>query len=133
VEGSATRVLAVTALTSLTASDLEAIGLGSEPEEVVRRLARLAVEQGIDGFVCAPAECRAVRSIAGEGAVLVVPGVRPQGSARGDQARIATPSEAIRAGANLLVVGRPIRDAVDPTLAARAIAQEIAGETGEAL
>lgn len=132
VEGSGTRLLAVTALTSLASEDLDAIGMQGDPEAVVRRLAAVAATQGIDGFVCAPAECGVVREVAGEGALLVVPGVRPKGSARGDQARVATPAEAIRAGADLLVVGRPIRDADDPVEAVRAIASEIADATGEA-
>ena len=132
VEGSTTRLLAVTALTSLDANDLEAIGMSGTPEAVVRRLATLAATCGLDGFVCAPAECGVVRAVAGRGALLVVPGVRPRGSERGDQARVATPAEAIRAGADLLVVGRPIRDADDPREAVRAIASEIAEALGEA-
>jgi orotidine-5'-phosphate decarboxylase len=132
VEGSKTRLLAVTALTSLDANDLEAIGMGGTPEAVVRRLATLALTQGIDGFVCAPAECASVRALAGKDALLVVPGVRPRGSERGDQARVATPAEAIRGGADLLVVGRPIRDADDPLEAVRAIAREIEEALGEA-
>lgn len=132
VHGSSTRLLAVTALTSLDAAQLGAIGLPPDPLSVVTRLAALAAASGIDGFVCGPPEVAAVRSIAGPGGVLVVPGVRPAGSEAGDQARVATPAEAIAAGADVLVVGRPIRDAVDPAEAARAIAREIAGATGEA-
>ncbi len=132
VEGSPMQLLAVTALTSLDAAELAGIGLGASPDEVVRRLASLAASSGIDGFVCSPVECRAVRAIGGDDAVLVVPGVRPAGSARGDQARVATPAAAIADGADLLVVGRPIRDASDPVEAARAIAREIAEVTGEA-
>ena len=132
VEGSTTRLLAVTALTSLDANDLEAIGMSGTPEAVVRRLATLAATCGLDGFVCAPAECGVVRAVAGRVGLLVVPGVRPRGSERGDQARVATPAEAIRAGADLLVVGRPIRDADDPREAVRAIASEIAEALGEA-
>jgi orotidine-5'-phosphate decarboxylase len=132
VQGSSTRLLAVTALTSLDATQLAAIGLGADPAEVVRRLAGLAADQGVDGFVCAPGECRVVRAIAGPGAELVVPGIRPAGAARGDQARAATPAYAIEQGADRLVVGRPIRDAADPIEAARSIAGEIAEATGEA-
>jgi len=132
VDGSATRLLAVTALTSLDGAALEAIGMEGDAQAVVRRLAALAAAQGIDGFVCSPAECAVVRGVAGEGALLVVPGVRPQGKERGDQARVATPAEAIRAGADLLVIGRPIRDAADPCSAVHAIAREIADVTGEA-
>jgi orotidine-5'-phosphate decarboxylase len=133
VEGSGTRLLAVTALTSLDGAELAAIGLGGEPAEVVKRLAGLAASQGIDGFVCAPAECRVVRAIAGEQALLVVPGIRPAGADRGDQARASTPAHAIGEGADLLVVGRPIRDAKDPVEATHAIAREIAAVTGEGL
>jgi orotidine-5'-phosphate decarboxylase len=125
VRGTGTRLLAVTALTSLDSAELEAIGLGSDPALVVRRLATLASNAGIDGFVCSPHECREVRSVAGPSAIIVVPGVRPAGSAVGDQSRVATPKEAIANGADLLVIGRPIRDAADPVSAARAIAQEI--------
>jgi orotidine-5'-phosphate decarboxylase len=132
LRGSDTRLLAVTALTSLGSSELAAIGLGDDPSEVVRRLARLAHERGIDGFVCSPLECAIVREIAGPGALLVVPGVRPLGSDHGDQARVATPADAISRGADLLVIGRPIRSAPDRRQAARAIAREIAEHTGEA-
>ncbi|HEY8432654.1 MAG TPA: orotidine-5'-phosphate decarboxylase [Sandaracinaceae bacterium] len=131
VRGSPTQLLAVTALTSLDASQLSAIGFEPDPRAVVSRLASLAASCGIDGFVCAPAEVRAVRAIA-ERALIVVPGVRPAGSDAGDQARVATPAQAIAEGADLLVVGRPIRDAADPVQAARAIADEIARATGEA-
>lgn len=132
IQGSATRLLAVTALTSLDAGALRAVGLEADPGVVVERLARLAADHGIDGFVCAPAECPALRAACGADALLVTPGVRPLGSAKGDQARAATPAEAIRRGADLLVVGRPIRDADDPVGAARAIAAEIASVTGGA-
>jgi orotidine-5'-phosphate decarboxylase len=125
VKGTSTRLLAVTALTSLGSDELAAIGLGADPAAVVRRLATLALSAGIDGFVCSPRECADVRSVAGPSAILVVPGVRPAGSALGDQARVATPKEAIARGADLLVIGRPIRDASDPVSAARAIARDI--------
>lgn len=131
VRGSATRLLAVTALTSLDASQLRAVGLGPDAASVVERLSALAASQGIDGFVCAPAECEVVRRVGGPDALLVVPGVRPVGADPGDQARAATPAEAIRRGADLLVVGRPIRDAADPVASARAIAAEVAAVTGE--
>jgi orotidine-5'-phosphate decarboxylase len=131
VRGSETRLLAVTALTSLDAAALSEIGFAHTPADLVRTLATLACASGIDGFVCAPSEAAAVRSIAGSEAVIVVPGVRPIGSDAGDQARADTPSRAMREGANVLVVGRPIRDAADPIEAARSIAREIAGVTGE--
>jgi orotidine-5'-phosphate decarboxylase len=88
----------------------------------VVRLAKLAVSAGAGGLVCSPHEVRAVRAAVGPGPLLVVPGVRPPGVARGDQARVATPAEAVAAGADVIVVGRPLRDAADPVAAARAIA-----------
>lgn len=133
IEGSTTRLLAVTALTSLDEAALRGIGWTGSAEEIVRRLASLAFAEGIDGFVCSAAECPIVREVAGADAFLVVPGVRPRGSERSDQARVATPAEAMRSGADLLVVGRPIRDAADPFEAVQAIAREIASVTGEAV
>jgi orotidine-5'-phosphate decarboxylase len=123
--GSRVRILAVTVLTSLDAAALAAIGLAGPAEEAVVRLARLAIEAGAGGLVCSPLEVAAVRAAVGPGPLLVVPGVRPAGSARGDQARVATPAEAVRAGADVIVVGRPLRDAPDPAAAARAIAAEL--------
>lgn len=116
------RVLAVTVLTSLDAGALRAIGLDGPPEAAVVRLARLAVAAGAGGLVCSPHEVGAVRAAVGQGPLLVVPGVRPPGAARGDQARVATPAEAVAAGADVVVIGRPLRDAPDPVEAARAIA-----------
>ena len=124
--GDRVRVLAVTVLTSLDDAALRAIGLLGPLEAAVVRLARLAVEAGAAGLVCSPQEVAAVRAAVGPGPLLVVPGVRPAGSARGDQARVATPAEAVRAGADVIVVGRPLRDAPDPAAAARAIAAELA-------
>jgi len=123
--GGRLRVLAVTVLTSLDGAALDAIGLAGPPEAAVVRLARLAVGAGAGGLVCSPQEVAAVRAAVGPGPLLVVPGVRPAGSARGDQARVATPLEAVRAGADVIVVGRPLRDAPDPVAAARAIAAEL--------
>lgn len=125
-DGSKTRLLAVTVLTSLDSEELEAIGLAGPPASAVERLARLAVRHGIDGLVCSPEECAALRRTLADDVLLVVPGIRPAGSARGDQARVATPGRARREGADLLVVGRPIRHADDPVAAARAIVAEIA-------
>jgi orotidine-5'-phosphate decarboxylase len=88
----------------------------------VVRLARLAVAAGAGGIVCSPHEVAAVRAAVGAGPLLVVPGVRPAGAAKGDQARVATPAEAVRAGADVIVVGRPLREGGDPVAAARAIA-----------
>jgi orotidine-5'-phosphate decarboxylase len=116
------RVLAVTVLTSLDDEALRAIGLAGPAESAVVRLARLAVGAGAGGLVCSPHEVRAVRAAVGPGPLLVVPGVRPAGAAKGDQARVATPAEAVAAGADVIVLGRPLRDAPDPAAAARAIA-----------
>lgn len=121
------RILAVTVLTSLDADDLRAIG---QPpvEEQVPRLARMAVEAGAAGIVCAPTDVAAVRAAVGPDALLVTPGVRPAGADVGDQARVATPAQAIAAGASLIVVGRPITQAADPAQAARDINDAIASE-----
>ncbi len=119
-------LLAVTVLTSIDAAELAEIGVTRPLAEHAVALARLAWAQGIRGFVCSPLEVAAMRKEFPE-ATLVVPGVRPRGTDAGDQRRVATPAEAIRAGADLLVIGRPIRDAADPAAAARAISEEIAG------
>jgi orotidine-5'-phosphate decarboxylase len=119
-------VLAVTVLTSLDETDLAAQGIEGSAQDHVLRLARLAWTAGVRGFVCSPAEVRSLRIALGPDAVLVTPGVRPLGSAAGDQKRIATPAQAIADGADFIVVGRPIRDAPDPAAAAREIAAEVA-------
>jgi len=124
--GRKVRILAVTVLTSLDGAALEKIGLAGPPEAAVVRLARLAVGAGADGLVCSPHEVAVVRAAVGPGPLLVVPGVRPAGAAVGDQARVATPEAAVRAGADVIVLGRPLRDAPDPVAAARAIAAGIA-------
>jgi orotidine-5'-phosphate decarboxylase len=121
--GPLVRVLAVTVLTSLDADALDEVGIAGPPTEAVVRLARLAVGSGAVGLVCSPLEVAAVRKALGAAPLLVVPGVRPPGAAKGDQARVATPAEAVRAGADVLVIGRPLRDARDPAAAARAIAE----------
>ena len=118
-----TKLLAVTALTSLGPDDLDAVGLA---RDAVPRLAKLAVAAGADGVVCAPKEVSALRASLGPTPLLVVAGIRPAGAAAGDQRRTGTPAEAIRAGASILVIGRPLRDAPDPAAAADAIAREIA-------
>jgi orotidine-5'-phosphate decarboxylase len=120
------RLLAVTVLTSMDASELAGIGMTASPAEQVLRLARLAQASGIDGMVCSPEEVAALRKETGPDTLLVIPGIRPTGSAMGDQKRIATPAEAIAHGASMLVVGRPITRATDPAQAAQAILQEIA-------
>jgi orotidine-5'-phosphate decarboxylase len=119
-------LIAVTILTSLDAAAVRAVGLEGSPREAALRLALLAKESGLDGVVCSPDEIGTIRAECGVDFLLVVPGVRPRGEAAGDQRRVATPSDAIRAGADLLVVGRPITGAPDPAAAARAIVAEIA-------
>jgi orotidine-5'-phosphate decarboxylase len=121
----APRLVAVTILTSLDAGALAAVGIAGTPGDAALRLAVLARESGLDGVVCSPEEIAAVRAACGADFLLVVPGVRPAGADPGDQKRVATPAEAIRAGADLLVVGRPITGAPDPAAAARAIVREI--------
>jgi orotidine-5'-phosphate decarboxylase len=116
-----TRIVAVTVLTSLGDSDLDTIGLAGPVSDAVRRLAVLAVEAGARGLVCSPQEVAAVRAEVGPDITLITPGVRPAGSEVHDQARVATPEEALRAGADLLVIGRPITGAADPGAAAAAI------------
>jgi orotidine-5'-phosphate decarboxylase len=122
----ATRLLAVTVLTSLDATALEEIGLRGGPEAVADRLAKLAWDAGVRGFVASAHECAALRTMLGDDAFLVAPGIRPAGAEAGDQKRVMTPAKAIEAGADLLVVGRPIRDARDPTAAAENIARQVA-------
>ena len=119
-------LLAVTVLTSMDRAQLEDVGVLDTPERQVVRLARLATEAGIGGLVCSPAEAAAVRAELGALPLLVVPGVRLAGGNTDDQRRVATPAEAIRAGASMLVVGRPITSAARPELVVEAILQEIA-------
>ena len=116
-----TRVVAVTVLTSLDQSDLGDIGVGSSPDDQVRRLTDLARESGIDGIVCSGAEVAAARASWPEG-FLVVPGVRPAGGDADDQKRVVTPAQAMDDGASVLVIGRPITAANDPKRAIMDIA-----------
>jgi orotidine-5'-phosphate decarboxylase len=125
--GSSMRILAVTVLTSLDDADLAQIGAVGPVGELVRRRAELAIAAGCDGVVASPHEVAAIRAIAPAGFLVVTPGVRPEGSAAGDQKRVMTPRQARAAGADLVVVGRPLRDASDPAAAARAIVAELAG------
>ena len=118
-------LLAVTVLTSMDAAALAATGVAGDPAGQVLRLAGLALAAGADGLVCSPQEVAAIRAEFGPAPYLVVPGVRPTGSAAGDQARTATPAEAVAAGADWIVVGRPITGATDPVAAARAIADSL--------
>lgn len=120
------KVIAVTVLTSMDDSDLEAVGqLGPAAGQVVR-LARLTQDCGLDGVVCSPREIAAIRDACGPDFTLVVPGIRPAGTAAGDQKRVMTPRDAIDAGADWLVIGRPITAAPDPAAAARDILRELA-------
>ena len=114
-------LLAVTVLTSMDAAQLSAIGVAGGPSQQVLRLARMAMDAGADGLVCSPREVSLIRDALGEAPLLIVPGIRPPGSAAGDQSRIATPEDAVSAGADWIVVGRPITAAMDPAAAARAI------------
>ena len=120
-----TRVLAVTVLTSLSAQELDELGITGNPEEAVVRLARLAQAAGLDGVVASAREIVAIRRDCGPHFLIVTPGIRPATAASNDQARIATPGAAIEAGADFLVVGRPITEAADPAAAADAIAAEM--------
>ncbi|HEY0622193.1 orotidine-5'-phosphate decarboxylase [Sphingomonas sp.] len=115
-----TKVVAVTMLTSLDASDLTSIGLSPDPHEQVVRLAELAKSAGVDGIVCSGEEVKAAHDAWKDG-FFVIPGVRPANGSSGDQKRIVTPRAALDAGASILVIGRPITQAEDPDLAAREI------------
>ncbi|MFY9854438.1 MAG: orotidine-5'-phosphate decarboxylase [Terracidiphilus sp.] len=119
-------LLAVTVLTSMDQAQVNATGLDRSPAQQVELLARLGIDSGVRGFVCSPQEVASLRELTGPAGVLVVPGIRPEGSAVGDQKRIATPSIALRQGASYLVVGRPIIQAPDPAEAAEAILREMA-------
>lgn len=120
------KVLAVSVLTSFGPEDLESLGYSCPVSELVATRSRQAVESGADGIVCSPLEVAAVRHIAGPGKILVTPGVRSAGSLKGDQKRVATPAEAIRNGADYLVIGRQITRAPDPAAEASRVLEEIA-------
>jgi orotidine-5'-phosphate decarboxylase len=119
------RIVAVTVLTSLGEDDLSRIGLAGPVSDAAKRLAVLAVDAGARGLVCSPQEVAAVRAEVGDDILLITPGVRLAGAEIHDQARVATPEEALRAGADLLVIGRPITGAADPGAAAAAIAASL--------
>ena len=125
--GSALRILAVTVLTSYDDADLAAAGYDFTVPELVGERAAQARDIGVDGLVCSGAEAALLRPIIRAGMVLVTPGIRPAGAEAGDQKRVMTPAAAIAAGADYLVVGRPILAAPDPKAAAEAIVAEIAG------
>jgi len=119
-------VIAVTVLTSLDEGDLRSVGQNGPAADQVVRLARLARESHLDGVVCSALEAASLRAALGPGFALIVPGIRPAGSTVGDQKRVMGPKQAIEAGADFLVVGRPITEAGDPVVAARAIVADIA-------
>jgi orotidine-5'-phosphate decarboxylase len=117
-------ILGVTVLTSLLEGDLRDEGIHASIPDMVRARARVAHRAGIRGLVCSPHEIEAAHSAA-PGMLLVVPGIRPAGASHGDQKRVATAGDAVRSGANYIVVGRPIRDAADPAAAFEALVREV--------
>jgi orotidine-5'-phosphate decarboxylase len=121
------RLLAVTILTSSTVETLRQVGIERPVEEMVARLARLAMDSGMDGVVASPLEIGPIRAACGPDFLIVTPGVRPSFAALDDQKRVMTPAEAVAAGADYLVIGRPIAKAADPAAAARMIVDEIVG------
>lgn len=123
---SSMKLLAVTVLTSLDDADLRDMGHEQTVPELVSRRVRQAVEIGIDGIVGSPLEARAIREAAGPGAILVTPGVRSASAGKGDQKRVATPAEALRDGADYLVIGRQVTRAADPVAAVAQIRAELA-------
>ena len=125
--GSGLKILAVTVLTSYDDGDLHAAGYRLNVSDLVEARAQQAQVLGVDGIVSSPEEAASLRKIVGHQMHLVTPGIRPAGSATGDQKRIMTPARAIAAGADYLVVGRPVSAAADPRAAAEAIVEEIAG------
>ena len=124
-DGSDLKILAVTVLTSYDDIDLAESGYSQSVDALVARRAQQAHDLGVDGLVCSPEEASPLRLAVGHDMVFVTPGVRPAGAAHGDQKRVATPAQAIKAGADYLVVGRPITGASDPKAVAKAIVEEI--------
>ena len=118
-------LLGVTVLTSMSAQHLTSIGVAASPADQVVRLGRLAVAAGLTGLVCSPLEIAPLRAVLPSNVQLVTPGIRPRDASMDDQTRVMTPADAARAGANFLVVGRPIFKAPDPVAAARAILAEL--------
>jgi orotidine-5'-phosphate decarboxylase len=118
-------VLAVTVLTSIDEAGFGRIGFSGSIEDSVVNLARSAVNAGLDGIVCSPNEIRPVRDAVGEDFIIVTPGVRPAWSQKGDQKRVMTPADALAAGADYIVVGRPITADKNPIRAAERIIEEI--------
>jgi len=120
-----TKLLAVTVLTSIDAETLNSVGQGNDPKSQVERLAKLAKDAGCDGVVCSSHEIETIRNACGDDFITMVPGIRPAGSAIGDQKRIMTPKEAIDKGATHLVIGRPITQADNPAQMARDIIETL--------
>ncbi|WP_020681630.1 orotidine-5'-phosphate decarboxylase [Marinobacterium rhizophilum] len=125
VAGSNTLLIAVTVLTSMERQDLSEIGIDIEPLEHVKRLALLTERSGLDGVVCSAQEVKPLRALIGADFKLVTPGIRPADSDAGDQRRIMTPGEAVRAGSDYLVIGRPITQAADPLAVLERIQREL--------
>ncbi len=123
--GSSLQILAVTVLTSFDAADIQSLGLECSAEELVLRRAKKAMEAGCHGVVASGLEARKIRKMAGDRLLIVTPGIRPAGASTDDHQRSSTPANAIQAGADYLVVGRPIRDAADPRQAAQRILTEM--------
>ncbi len=119
------RIVAVTLLTSIDAAALADLPVAGQPEGIARRLARLAKDCGLDGVVCSASDLPGIRAACGADFLTVVPGIRPAGAAAGDQKRTASPREALEAGADILVVGRPVIAATDPDAALDRILEEI--------
>ena len=129
-QGTGTKILGVTVMTSYDDSDLATAGYAMGVKDLVARRAQQAKEIGIGGLILSAEEVTAMRALIGPSLDLVTPGIRPAGAAVGDQKRVMTPGEAIKAGATRLVIGRPITDAKDPKAAADAVAKEIAAALG---
>lgn len=130
-KGDALRILAVTVLTSISREDLEEMGIGLDVATLAERRAAQAVRAGCDGIITSPLEAKRLREMLGPGPLIVTPGIRPRGHGGGDdQKRVATAADAFRAGADHIVVGRPIRAASDPRKAALELQQEIAAAIG---
>jgi len=121
------KVVAVTVLTSLDRTNLEELGIGNQPEDLVTRWAQLAKDCGLDGVVASAHEVSTVRDVCGTEFLIVTPGIRPRAGAVDDQRRVVTPAEAVDAGADILVVGRPVTRASDPAVAAQKIIEEMDG------
>ncbi len=119
------RIIGVSVLTSLGDSDMKELGFRSNAVEQVMTLLSVALKSGADGMVCSPADLDRVSPLAPKGFTIITPGVRPAGTDKGDQSRVATPASAIKAGSSLLVIGRPISAAIDPVKAVELIVSEM--------